>query len=105
MFFQAFLPVLFPHVSPLCVVCTSHGSEQPSDWLKIVVDVIIIITGSLGSKKHMLRLFGEKSSNKKWSEVYSAEAVKGQREGKYRGEKERGQGRREGERARQREKT
>lgn len=39
---------------------TSHGSEQHSGWLKIVVD-IIIITESLGGKKHMLCLFSEKS--------------------------------------------
>ena len=103
MFFQALLPILFPHVSPLCVVRTSHGSERPSGWLKIVVDFIIIITGSLGSKKHMLRLFAEKSNNKNRSEVYSAEAVTGQREEKYKGERERGQGRREGERARQKD--
>lgn len=40
---------------------TSHGSEQPSGWLQIVVDVIIIIAESLGGKKHMLCLFSQKS--------------------------------------------
>lgn len=57
--------------------------------------MIIIVTDSLGSRKHVLHLLSEQASKKNCREGHSAEAVTGRKEEKGEGEGE-WEGRRDG---------